>query len=453
MALLRQLGSESCLVYFSRPGKEAEVYDVCAVPTADGSDLYLYDPHLGLPLPGPNGQGVATLSSIRKQASLLEPFQVDERFQLGIAPTKIQLLCDLSALSARIRSLQNELLAPEVKIKLALDPQAVQAEFVKAAVAQGASPQIVEFSRDAPGILRQFLPPEEGGADQLRIPLRALAGYLPDQEAADPSLSCTRAQFFYLSLVPWPLFPQSLRKLHYRSELGRRPRSYFIELSATYLTMPRGPRDYLLRGRFTEAAAWLVDMREKQVREQRAELQKHPELVSLVEEWCKEADRAYLAFLELEDREKRGGTLPGQVEQAKAQLEQVQKKGQKLWAPLLEGVSADARGADLTYQLALCMHEQAVQRANLVHRAREKPDAADTQAARDAWTTALSWWNTYSSDYPRAAGAASARLLRAYACRALGDNKTAITLLEDSSGWLSDLERVARQYEARQLKK
>jgi hypothetical protein len=107
----------------------------------------------------------------------------------------------------------------------------------------------------------------------------------------------------------------------------------------------------------------------------------------------------------------------------------------------------------LTYQLALCMHEQAVRRADLARRAGDKADTADKQAARDAWTTAISWWNTYASDYPGAASAASARLLRAYAHRAFGETKAAISLLEDTSGRLNDLEKAARLYEAQQLKK
>jgi hypothetical protein len=452
IALLRQLGIEGCMVHFARAGNEGGVYDVCGVPTATGSDLYLYDSHLGLPLPGPNGRGIATLSTVCKQAHLLDAFPVDERYRFGVTPAKILLISELSALSGRMRSLQDELLGPEVKIKLALDLRPLQGEFAKIAVAQGGSAQLVEFSREAPGFLRRFLPTEEGGTDQVRIPLALLDGYLAPQDA-DPALSCKRREFFYLSLVPWRLFPASLRKLHYRSAVGQAPRGYFVQLCAAYVIAPRGPRAYVLRGRFTEAAAWLVDMREKQVREQRAELQQHPELPGKVEEWSKEADAAYVAVLTAEDKEKHGSAPPGQMERAKSGLEHVQKEGQKLYPALLEGVSADARGADVTYQLALCMHEQAAQRATQVRRAGAKADAAEKQAVRDAWTTAISWWNTYASDYPRDASTASARLLRAHAHREQDDTKTASSLLEDTSGRLSELEKAARLYEARQLKK
>jgi hypothetical protein len=99
------------------------------------------------------------------------------------------------------------------------------------------------------------------------------------------------------------------------------------------------------------------------------------------------------------------------------------------------------------------MHEQAARRADQVRQAGEKADERDKQAVRDAWTTAISWWTTYASDYPNAVSIASARLLRAQAHRALGDSKTTISLLEDTSGRMTDLEKSARLYEARQLMK
>ena len=43
-----------------------------------GKELYLFDPRLGMPIPGPEGKGIATLNDIRADASILRALDVDD---------------------------------------------------------------------------------------------------------------------------------------------------------------------------------------------------------------------------------------------------------------------------------------------------------------------------------------------------------------------------------------
>jgi hypothetical protein len=123
-----------------------------------------------------------------------------------------------------------------------------------------------------------------------------------------------------------------------------------------------------------------------------------------------------------------------------------------LWLRVTLGSAAKPLGAEATYLLALCKHEEAEQKQAALDRlAGEKPArrVADTQ---DAWKTAADWWKTYRDEYPTAAGAVAARLWQARALTALGQRDAARALLTDLSGGLTPLEETARLYLARRLK-
>jgi hypothetical protein len=91
--------------------------------------MYLYDPTLGLPLPGKHAQGVATLAQVAVDDSLLRQLDVDEQHPYPVKSTDLvhlTALIDASPgyLSRRMRVLEGKL-AGEDKIVLADSPSRV----------------------------------------------------------------------------------------------------------------------------------------------------------------------------------------------------------------------------------------------------------------------------------------------------------------------------------------
>ncbi|HEY7424273.1 MAG TPA: hypothetical protein VH682_08610, partial [Gemmataceae bacterium] len=115
LALLEQFGAPSapnaellgCLLQVPDDSGKLRFW-ACGVVAGDGKDVYLFDPRLGLPLPGPKGQGIATLAEIRKDPEILAPLNVNEKQRYDVTPeqarsAQAQFICPLSALSPRMR--------------------------------------------------------------------------------------------------------------------------------------------------------------------------------------------------------------------------------------------------------------------------------------------------------------------------------------------------------------
>ncbi len=75
--------------------------------------LYLFDPRLGLPLPGPGGKGVATLEQVRKDDSLLRQLDIgDAKYPLhadSFKNIKVDLVADPFSLSRRASQIEASL--------------------------------------------------------------------------------------------------------------------------------------------------------------------------------------------------------------------------------------------------------------------------------------------------------------------------------------------------------
>ena len=76
------------------------------------SDIYLFDTRLGLPLPGPGGNGIATLAQLREQADLLTRIVTNGSLSLDVDALRFPKGQDLIDLVAAMRT---ELKAGEVK--------------------------------------------------------------------------------------------------------------------------------------------------------------------------------------------------------------------------------------------------------------------------------------------------------------------------------------------------
>jgi hypothetical protein len=407
----------------------------CGVLVGDEKDVYLFDPRLGLPLPGPNGEGVATLAQARDKSEILARLNSDEKNRYPVTKeqaqaAQAQVACPLSALSPRISYLQDKLLAPAVRVRLASDA-AQDVQRIKTACSAGAAkPTPVQLAKDKCMLVRRFLPPDEGGAD---------------------TTSPSRAQRFQMALVPWNALPavfQDERLFPKKSAMGMQVLTLFATSFVPSTMEPGYTRDLLLRGRYSSAVEKLVS--ERTTGRSAVELRANSgDLQEQFQRWLDEATRAYANLA----RAKSSG-----------EREQAQKQAAKLWTSraslpihvILNSAAAPARIPEIEYQLGLCSQEQAERiqaRLNLQAQAGVKSFASDVENARDYWQRALDNWKLFEESYPTHPDVAAARRLRGWAEAMLGDHKAAIASWKNVSGCRTELEKLASLYLARQWEK
>lgn len=411
----------------------------CGVVVGDGKEVYLFDPHLGLPLPGPKGEGIATLAQAREQPDVLSQLNVGEKLHYPVTAeqarqAQAQLVAPLSALSPRMRYLQEKLLAPVVRVRIAVDGAAAL-ERVKAACSAGAAKQpSVMVARDHCTLLQRFLPVEEGGMD-----------------------TTFRMTRFNLDLVPWNYLPawfRSEENFPANSELGKRVRGYF----AAYFIVPTmdagqppdklQPRDQLLRGRYSSAVPLLVNERDR-YRNDLVQRANAVDLQDKAEKWLVEATKVY-----------------ARLYRAKQPQERTQAEQQvgAFWASkstmtiflILNSSAATARKPEVDYQLALCAQEQTEQlqaRLDLQKQLGATPHRLDLDNARSEWEKTLNAWKHFTEDYPKYVDYAAARWQCGRAEAMLGDHKAAIATWKDVAGNQTDLEKLASLYLAQQCEK
>ncbi len=463
-----------CLVFCRDKPTDAPRLWACGVVLNGGPDVYLFDPRLGLPLPGANGKGVATLADVCKDGSLLKQLDVDPAHPYDVTTeqartAELHLVCSLSSLAPRMAHLQKKLLPP-LRVSLSHDLIAeLQIWKNAAAKTEGVNPPVKVLAEGA-SVLRRFLPPDEGGADKGwpdGFPLGTLVGFAsPD----DPTrVQMQRLQLFRLQFAPWAVMPPQFHDMDtfpYNVGLGLRVREGFLAPFAHMMVDPQSPRDRMLRGEFDQAAADLVgaSARMRTQLDRRAEEGTTGELEKEVDAWVDKARHAYADQLRSRDK-----GSPAAVEAANKEVDAVWGESTAV-VTLLQGASAVPGLADATYLLGLCKHEKAEQaqtRLDLLTRsqtnnAKESDRMKDArQDARTAWMDALGWWNKYGDDHPEESPqrpssspgrAAAVRQMRARAQAMLGDDKAAATTYGDLTGPMTPLQMVAALYRARQVK-
>lgn len=435
LALLEQMpGPEKlmgCLI--TLPGKAAEPARLwgCGVAIGAGRDLYVFDPRLGLPLPGPGGRGVATLTAVRSDPAVLA--QLDggkEKYDVDAEQAKTADLwvpVTLSMLAPRLRHLQETLLPRSLAARLAADP--ADGERLQAAATAAGAGAVKPWTPGV-GLLRRFLPKEEGGSAENDPAARRLSP----------------KSLFELSLVPLDALPRLFRderKFPVTVGLGQRVLAYFSNLFIRPVSDPQGARDLLLRGRYRKAIESLVQ-EDQSLREAQAARAKVADLDKQVDAWVALAIPAYA------DQQRARGNAQALAD-ANGRIE-------KLWSEanavglLLTAAAAGPRDADVTYQIGLCMHEQAEQlqaRLDLLVRSGAKPEAANLEKARQAWIDAKGSWERFVDDFARDAAAPTARVQLGRTKARLGDWQGAAAVWENVDGPMTAPEKVAAQYRAR----
>lgn len=405
----------------------------CGVVVGDSKEVYLFDPHLGLPLPGPNGEGIATLAQARTQPKVLAQLNVEDKLRYPVTAEQARaaqavLVCPLSALSPRLRYLQDKLLAPVVRVRLAADA-ASNLQRIKTACSTGADkPASVIVSRDLCTLLSRFLPADEGGTD-----------------------TTLRMARFSLDLVPWKALPSGFLDESIfppKTELGSRLRNRFAGFFYFPTMEPGQPRDLMLRGRYSSAVPLLVRERD-QWTSQLVQRANAVDLEQKVDQWVERATREYADLYRAKG---------AQARQA------AQKKVQELWDDrvfwpigiLLNSAAAKARNPEVAYELGLCSQEQAEQlqaRLDLETQAGVTPYPSDVEKAKADWRNARNAWKRFEEDYPRHRDRAAARRLRGRAEAMLDDPVAAIASWKNVADCPTELEKIGSLYLAQQWQK
>jgi hypothetical protein len=471
-ALLDHLNIDNCMLALPGP-KPGDVRQWIPAALID-NNLYLFDTRLGFPVPGPNGKGVATLKEVQDHPELLQALTLDAKFPYDVKPEDVQhaeveMACNLSAMSPRMRYLQEKLAANE-KVPVYVDAEARQRRFQTALKTEHQSRTLKGWNsagdKDNPiRVLRAFLPPPEGGTD-----------------------TSHRQELGIRELVPWQSLPVYVQQLP--GETGNRLRNGFAMPFKYFYTEPRMPRDLMsswlpgivegpshgdtpgkaselvmrehlprdlvLRGKFDEATTLLVAMRTELKRQRMQRLDP-----GRIQEWFDQALQVDADLL----RARRTGGDPGALAAAS-------ERHNQLWSPqrvgpvstLIQVSAAESMLDEVGFQLALCKQEQAERLQSKMERDKvgnaKNPKAALAKSMKGPWTTAAGWWETYldqakpSGSYPRdflETRASSARLLEARARAALGQAEKAAELLRIWPASMTSLEKTGRLYMAKQL--
>jgi hypothetical protein len=313
-------------------------------------------------------------------------------------------------------------------VRLAEDSAAARTKLEAAVRAAGTDRAEVRGWGPGAVLLRNFLPAEDGGAgDGMGL------------------------RHYNRGLVPWEEFPPQLSAFGQR--VGGEDNPLFHRLRVLYATpfarsvLEGGhARDLMLRGSFHKAATDLARENE-QLRTAAAHKQSSPQLAQAVEKWLEAAVQVYAEKSRADAR----GTSE-QKELANRQIDDLWRSNSALGV-LLGGSLAGPHGAEVTYLLGLCKHEQAERAQARLERAGKEAAREDAERVRVAWEDAEGWWREYGAGHAGRAGAVAARRLRAEALSRLGRRDEAIALLrgEPTGPPRAPLEKLADLYSARRL--
>ena len=460
LELLNQMGNDhfcGCLVGWPQQASEpAPELWACGVLIDDDPKMYLFDPRLGLPLPGPNGQGVATLAEVRKDPKLLEQLTVKSANPYDVTAKRAQEVaiyqyCSLSALAPRMRFLEEKQLAPSVRVHLAVDDVADEKKLTAAAKLEDKPVPVKAFPIGVI-LLRQFLPKEEGGADAPAIV--ALANVRGFVDAKNPQKTQLIPRvIFELELAPWTYLDKAYRdpeQFPWNIGLGQRVRQVFMDPFTKFTLSPKMARDNMLRGDY-KAAITSLSGEITETTDQLRELRKiDKDKMAQIQSWVEQAQKAYAEALRAA-----GNRDQLAREEAERKIDLLWKSdGAGLLLTVLNGRSARVRAVEAAYYVALCKHEQAelAQRRQNGQGPKGKKGIADRE-----WEQALEKWVEFAgvvTENPNVPEREAARRLHGEALARLGRTQEAVEVWEsDVAEPRHPLETVACLYLASRLRK
>jgi hypothetical protein len=411
LALLQQLDIDGCMVGVpGDKGGPVHYWVPGALITEDDKEkgkeeVYLFDTRLGLPLPGPGGEGIATLRQLREHAELLSQLNLQGGARYDVTDEQARkaepyLVLPLGALSPRMRYLESRL-AQLDRVRLAVDPERLLKRF---AAATGAEVHVWN-SRGQPDrpppstptrMLRLFLPPDKGGVGP--------GG---------------RELVFEQQLIPMGPVVQGYRELRVFDNLVAEAQTQLAGKSAQlFAKYAQTPRAYLTRGMLDDASKRLTAI-EAVLQEFQQQVLPPEIALQRVAAWREHVNQAYLA------RERKE---PGAQQRLKAVWEEDQyllalvspsDEGtdlkdleRKMLTYIVLSATADPLGDEALYLLALDWQEKA-SRLQSGLAARPGAGAADDAARKEAhwgWFNAADWAARYAEKHGLTPAVLQARL-------------------------------------------
>jgi hypothetical protein len=140
--LCRQVGIDAVMLAF--PEEQSTARRGWLPAALIGGKLYLFDTSLGLPIPGADGKGIATLDQVRKEPAILRQLDVDGvgKYPVSDADFKqgiwAQIDAEPSALARRMALLQ-EAMPKATRLALATQPTQIEAAVRKSNSIDGVS--------------------------------------------------------------------------------------------------------------------------------------------------------------------------------------------------------------------------------------------------------------------------------------------------------------------------
>lgn len=384
--LMDQLDHDACLLAF--PGVTAEGsprYWACGVLNQDGK-IALYDTRLGMPIPAPGGEGVATLDQLCVRESLVlqqlksgsDRYDVSSEDAIG---AEVHLPVPLSALAPRMHYLQEQAL-PAVEGGRVADRDAKDrfAAALKAINHAGIVRRVAWAAR----VEHRFHTVEEGGVSTT-----------PRAELLVAKHTINNAGAFVAALPP-QLLP-SKEKDFFEAPLIH-GFDFYYDHFRQFFFHSNSPRNFLLRGELQEAARQLDTILEQMQRDQARFKQNYsakdlPKLLQLLDRAVVDVGR-------------------GQENLAIARLREIDPAQAQYFEIFVTGVIAEGLIPHAAFLRALIKHELA--ELIQLHQGVEE--------ACQAWVEVCFQWRHYRYHHAATLPGAAARVLLAQAQHRLAEN-------------------------------
>jgi hypothetical protein len=395
-----------------------------------GNDLYLFDPILGIPLPGGKDGKPLLLTELKadpKKIRVLDsdqaPYDVQPEQILKIAPF---IVPSLSSLSPRMKLLEDKYLPSGAKARLSSDLESLIMKVEKACRPSLGASSKVFLMNQAVESLRMFLSAGDGGFASPQI-LQAYQIELIPQTAIPPQLQ----------KVPHPIILENI------GNMLSRP---FINSALE----PKLPRDQMLHARYAKAVPDLVREGDE-LRIQLRGAETDPNLSQRINNWM---DAAKQVFTNFETVMQNKDKTPEDLAMVNSDIRTLFQKGEKDLLLMIAASIGRPRGEQISWLLALCKHELAEQQQRRfdIQSKTSVPTQLAQQDRLNKWKDCESAWRRYLEEFPVGAGAPHGKLLWGYALANLGDKEAAINAWQDVSRPMATQEKSARLFLAKSLK-
>jgi hypothetical protein len=404
-ALLQQLDLDGCMI--ALPGRSPDEYWIPGVLISEkGQDeIYLFDTRLGVPVPDPDGKGIATLRQVKAQPALLAQLAAGKDMPYDVTPAQaakaeVRLVLPLSALAPRLKYLEDNLAQGD---RLWLDANKLKQRFEKASGGKvGVWNEPAEPGKSLPWTatraLSLFLPTQEGGLDSKRLGLDEQEQRRLDEqrhrllaEQRQRLFSDDPVQVKFRELMDFDNLPPPAQQ---------RLNDISLRLSLKYILRPH---DRLIRGRLEDAARPLTRI-STLVGEVRQQTPRADALKADIAAWYKELIKVYF---ERSRYAKRGQAARGEklvhdfwsrdlyllaLLDPSGEDEELPRVQQRELTFLILAAAGQPLNDDAGFLLALCKQEEAA-------RLRLSPAGRGKQARADAWENVAGLAAEYAEEH------------------------------------------------------